>query len=529
MDIPDEVLRRIQFSVPWQYNPSDESYKDPDDFPLRSSGGPKDEYALTVEKLQEECWVKFHQNPQVNTSVRGTTGRLCGWGFETTSEVEQIQEAIEEIELDWRNRLYEMWPKFVGRRYVEGELFLALTCHVDGFIEIDFNDPSCIGKGSTGTDGKGILYHPTKSTLPLFYSVSNESALFSEQIPSIYLARDPALYEIAAKTTFFSEKLQKNSKDRHKIFKKFNSFNRFMLFWNSGFLTKRAISHLRTVLEWLNHYENLKKYEIDHKKSSGAYVWVITMEDPKTFRIWLSLSDEDRKKTGIMAKKTPGGTLVLPPGMKLEAINPSLTAIREQDTDIMQMAVSGLNEPADVTLGTAKGTFASVKASRGPMSDRVSDEIAYFDRWLRYDFWGSIFFLKQQIAGFPEWFKVRECVGFNSEQEPIFKTVKRRPEQLLDISYPVSEIIDFESRAKGLLGVKHGPISETLGVPLSEVAKRLGIGGYGRQRLRYETEKNKYPELVYTLDAESIQEQTEAEPKRSSVKKKQQQKKEGGE
>jgi len=64
---------------------------------------------------------------------------------------------------------------------------------------------------------------------------------------------------------------------------------------------------MRTTIEWANHYENLKRYEIDHKKSSGSYLWVFSFEDPKAFKTWLSLSPEDRAKTGVYQKKTPGG------------------------------------------------------------------------------------------------------------------------------------------------------------------------------------------------------------------------------
>jgi len=278
---------------------------------------------------------------------------------------------------------------------------------------------------------------------------------------------------------------------------------------------------LRTVLEWLNHYENLKKYEIDHKKAAGSYLWVFSFDNPRDFKLWLTLSDEERAKTAIFQKKTPGGTLVLPPGMTVEAKNPNLTSIKEQDTDLLQMVISGLNEPADVTTGTSKGTFASVKASRGPMSDRVSDEIAEFDRFQKYDFWGSIFFLKNKLNGFPEFFKIKEAVDFDDNQEPIFKKVKKRPEQLIDISYPVSETINFEGRAKGLLGVKHGPVTESVGIPSSEISKRLGIGGYARMRLRKATEDEMYPELIYEqgVDAESMQETIEGEPGKKKTKK----------
>ena len=89
-----------------------------------------------------------------------------------------------------------------------------------------------------------------------------------------------------------------------------------------------------------------------------------------------------------------------------------------------------------------------------------------------------------------------------------------RPEFLVDVTYPVSEMIDTEARSKGLLGAKHGPVAETLGIPNSEVAKRLGFGGYDRLRLQKATEDERYPELVYNIDAESIQETIEGEPKK---------------
>ena len=516
LNMPDEVLSRIKFAVPWQYGMTDSEAKDEDGFKI-SAAGVKQETAHTRESLQTACWQKFNKNPQINTSVRGIVGRLTGWGFETSSGIQEIQEAIEETELDVRNRLYSYWPQYVGRAFIEGELFLCLTCHLDGFIEIDFVDPALICSG--GADGTGIIYHPTKTNFPLFYNVLDKNSnRLVKQIPSIYVARFPELAQLPAtgqgyinQSDYMSydKRLQQSSRSRKKKFASLGGYFQFIVSWDRGFVTRRAISYLRTVLEWLNHYENLKKYEIDHKKSAGSYLWIFTFENPRDFKLWLTLSDEERAKTGILQKKTPGGSLVLPPGMSVEAKNPNLTSIKEQDTDILQMVASGLNEPEDIMTGTSKGTFASVKASRGPMSDRTSDEVAYFDRFQKYDFWGSIFFLKSKINGFPEFFKVDEAIDFDKEKKPIVKKVKKRPAQLIDITYPISDVANFEGRAKGLLGVKHGPVSESVGVPVSEVAKRLGLGGYARMRLRKATEDEIYPELVYTVDAEKVQEETE--------------------
>lgn len=528
-DIPDDVLARISFSVPWQYSPlSTAATTDAEGRPLYPQSESEESLPITRQQLQSECWKKFNLNPQVNTSVRGLAGRIAGKGFEITSEVKEIQDVIDEISYDFRNRLYNYWPKYIARSQVEGELFLCLTCHRDGFIEVDFIDPSLIN--FAGDDDTGIIFHPSKTNMPLFYNISlnGDDSDEYEQIPSIFIAKYPELIPIARKHDDFVLKYQKNSRSRSKYFKNFGGYYRFIISWDKGFITKRATSYLKTTIQWLNYYEMLKKYEIDHKKSVGSYVWVFTIENPRDFRLWLALSDEEKAKTGIAAKKTPGSSLVLPPGVTLEVKSPQLPQIKNEDTDIMGMAISGLNEPEDITMGTSARPYGSVKASRGPMSDRISDEIAYFDRFCKFDFWGSIFFLKSEISGFRTTFKRNECVRFtpaksdDGEAKPVFENVQRRPEELIDIAYPISEITDFDARAKGLLGVKHGSVSESLGVPTEQIAKSLGFGGYGRNRLRHATEKRNYPELIMTMDQESLQENIEGNvtESRSAAKKK---------
>jgi len=515
--IPDEALQHIQFSMPWQYGTEQGQIRDEDGF-TPSIGVGKEETALTQQVLQAECFRKFHKNPHVNTSVRGLVGRLTGLGFETTSEFFDIHQAVKEIELDPRNRLYNFWPKYVGRMNIEGELFLILTCHVTGFVEVDFLDPAMLD--NAGDDDTGIIFHPSKTIMPLFYLLKEKNGK-KRQIPSVFVARYPELLQVASQSKHFKAKETVQSKSRKQVFKKnFRGYNQFVVAFDKGFVTRRAVSYLRTTIEWINHYENLKKYEIDHKKSSGSYLWVFTIEDAKAYRLWLAMPKEDKRKTGIMSKKTPGGSLILPPGISLEVKNPNLTSIKEQDTDILQMVASGLNEPDDVLTGSNKGTYASVKASRGPMSDRTADEIAYFQRWLQHDFWGSVFFLKSTVSNFPAIFKKKEAVGFSKNKEPIFNNVKYRPEELLDFSFPVSETIGFEGRARGLLGVNPGPAAEQVGISNTEVAKRLGIGGYARQRLIKATEDDKYPELVYEMgvDAETVQEGAEGEKPKAKPK-----------
>lgn len=496
--LSDEDLRQLKFTMPWETLEDSQASEDYDGFIGTGIG--------LRNKLQEACWEKFNKNPQVSTAVRGHVGRLTGMGFEASSEVPKIQDIIDEVEFDPRNRLYTHWPKFVGRSIIEGELYLCLTLHNDGFVEVDFIDPGDIQGG--GEDG--IIYHPHKSTMPLFYFIKQTNAETGSNgtalVPSIYIARYPELLKVAQGLTSFKGAIStlRSSMANGSKYKKIGGFKRFIVSWDKSFMTKRNVSHLRTILEWLNHYETLKKYEIDHKKSAGSYLWVVTMTDVKTFRSWLALSDDERRKTGIMAKKTPGGTLIMPPGMTLTVQNPSLPTISESDTDIFHMITAGLNEPEDVTSGQSKGTFSSVKASRGPMTDRISDEIAYFERFLRHDFWGSIFFLKTMIAGFPAVFDQRVAIDFKN-QEPVFRNVKRRPEFLMEITFPTSEVTDAESRAKALLGVKHGDVHSVLGIPHEQIAKKLGFGNYRKLRLQHATEAERFPELAVAVDQASIE------------------------
>ena len=554
LQIPDEELQNFSFSMPWQYNPDDTAVasnaRDADGF---RSASDTSKVLLNRSAIQDVCWEKFNRNPQINTSVRGIAGRLAGYGFQTVSDFFEINEFIKKIETDPRNRLYNFWPKFVGRASIEGELFHCLTLHEDGFVEVDYIDPVDICDGFE----EGIMWHPTKPCFPLFYNVGKKASE-KIQIPSIYIALYPDLLDVARKVNGFDELLQKGAKSRRKQYSKIAGYKKFVISWDKSWMTRRTVSFLVTTIMWINHYESLKKYEIDHKRSAGAYLWVFTIKNPAVFKMWLSLTDEERRKTGIVSKKVPGGSIVLPEGIELEVKNPQLPKITEQDNDILQMIASGLNEPEDVLMGTSKGsTYASVKATRGPMTDRISDEIAYFERYLRYDFWRSIFFLSSVVSKLPKTFKRRECVGYEKTTEiveepvgmvkmaeksdgkaekkepkmvpqptkkvkrevnkPIFKEVDREPHELIDFVFPISETVDFESRARGLLGVKHGSVVDVLGIPKSTIAKKLGLSGYGYLRQQASTEDDTYPETIMNVDAESVQERVEAEPKRSKI------------
>lgn len=513
-NLSDEALQA--FSFPIASGSTGKPEVDADGFPTVNQNDLRD-----LHTLQEKCWAKAESNPQINSHIRDIMGRMAGWGFEFNAQVRDLQKDVDEIALDPRNNLYQFFPKFCARAEIEGELFLSFTLHKDGFVEIDFLGPSMIKGG--GDNNSGIIFHPTKQSFSLFYivnfkkTINNDGYAEEEQalIPSINICYYPELESLVKNHPSYSEDKLRHSKARRKNsspYNKTSGYYRFIVHWNKGFMTQRNVSHIKTTIEWVNYYESLKKYEIDHKKSSGAYLWVIKMEDIKSFRRWLQMSEEERRQTGIMQPKDPGGTLVLPPGMSLECINPKLSSISDQDTDIMQMVSSGLQKPQDTMLGDYRSTYASVKASQGPQGDRINDELHYFKMFLTYDFWRPIFWLRSLAKkDFKYYRSVQDVVGFNN-QEPIKKRVPKAVYQLVDICLPTSRLEDIESMAKALLGSKHASVVDTLGIPRQTVARRLGFSNYFELRKQKATEDEIYPETLSAYDQESVQEKKEGEP-----------------
>lgn len=471
---------------------------DEDGFPLYGGGNTKD-LVVNVLELQQECWKKYNTNPQISTAIIDNGGIVCGKGFSISSPYPEIRSFLNEIIEDSRNRLFVNLKKFYTRSEIEGELFLAFTVHDDGFVEIDFMHPEKLDR---------IHYHPSKATLPLFYGfkvVEDTGDLSSEKIvhiPSIYVFEMPDLIPVMEKHKEWKNNPDRAFRKNKRRFKKTGGYQTFIVSWDRSLFTERNVSQMATTIEWANHYENLKRYEIDHKRSSGAYLWTVSFEDPKAFKRWLALSEEDKAKTGIMQAKTPGGTLVLPPGMELNVRNPQLPKISESDTDILHMITSGLNKPEDMVTGQSNGTYGSVKASRGPESDRNKNRQHDWEIFLRFDFFRFIFLMGSKFRKFKTEYEEEIVVDFKDQKEvygkeivPVWKS--------MEITFPVSEVSDLESAVKAFMGVKHGGLSDTLGVPPSLIAERLGLTNYRTLRAKHAAEKKKYPELVIAAEEDS--------------------------
>ena len=505
----DALVGRVFALTPWQGSPPGDSSIDPrlrDEDGFALVPGLDGEYNYkNYSALQKACWAKFNQNPFILTTVTDMVGRLTGDGFEQRSRFDKVDMFMHKVWTDPRNMLVQNFSKYIARSLVQGELFLVNTAHEDGFVEVDFMSPSVI-KGFT--DNSGVLTAKGKPLFPLMYRAETtaEDGVGTEEkfIPHINLAYYPELWsQVTANKHVKTSKII--GKSSSKKFAPLNGYRTFIVPWDQGFVTKRNVGRVKVALEWLEHYDNIKKWELDHKKSSGAYLWTIEVEDRAAFRLWLAMSDEERAKTGLMGKKTPGGTIMLPPGFKLTCQNPKLAAITNQDEDIKEMISAGLNTPEDVMTGSSRGvTYSGTKMSRGPVSDRIQDQISDLDRWLKFSFWRGALWLHSKVTGMNWEHKVSRVYKFE-DKEPKSKNVMLPLHETIEVGFPISEMGDVEAKARAFLGVKHGPITDTLGISRREVARALGFQNYHHSRLRFATEDEEYPDLPITEFIETAQ------------------------
>jgi hypothetical protein len=221
--------------------------------------------------IQKVSWKAFQESPFVFTTTLDNTGRLTGYGFSQHSRYDRCNTVMEEIWEDPRNGLVLNFSKYVSRAFIQGELFLPITLHPDGFVEVDFLSPSTI-KGFE--NGSGILMAEGKPLFPLMYRVESPKAGV-KFIPSINLAYYPELWGQALSHRDVQADKIVGANTPGKAYKDLRQYKTYMLQWDQGFVTDRNVGRVRVTLDWLEHYTNIKKWELDHKKSSGAYLWTI--------------------------------------------------------------------------------------------------------------------------------------------------------------------------------------------------------------------------------------------------------------
>jgi hypothetical protein len=467
-----------------------------------------DDFSYTgFDELQKRCWAKFHRNPFVFTTVMDTTGRLSGYGFEQNSSYPKADEFMERIWDDPRNMLAQHFSKYIARSVIQGELFFVFTIHKDGFVEVDFLSPTTI-KGFKNSSG--ILTPENKPMFPLMYRTETVVNMVTTErfIPSINLAYYPELWATLKTHPEWTSVVESKiaGKNGHAKFKDLGGHTQFVVQFDQGLVTSRNVGRAKVALEWLEHYDNIKKWELDHKKSSGAYLWTIKVQDRASFRLWLGMSEDERAKTGLMQKKVPGATVMLPPGFDLVCNNPKLASITNQDDDILRLVSAGLNTAEDQMTGSSSGqTYGGVKMSRGPINDRIQDQVADLQRFMIHGFWRGALFLYSKTGHMPWTTSVNKAYKFENKK-PKFKKVAVEAHKTISINFPTSEMGDLDSKVKALLGVKHGAVTQTLGMSNEDIANRLGFQNYHHSRLKAATEESNYPKL---LTAEEVEQREE--------------------
>lgn len=461
-------------------------------------------------ELHSEVWRQYVESPFVGTSVRDTVGFLTGQGFSVTSGEEDVDDIIYETDHHFANKLYRRHKTYATQRTVSGELHLILTVNLrarngKGLVEVDWADPKEI---------TGIRFHPTKTRMPLLFRIGDGDK--AELLPTIDIIHGGAGLLRASQhedcpvygaCDFDRIRLNKNRSNDPKL-APFKGYKRFVVEWEGSSLTMRELGTLRSVIVWSNFYTLLKLIEIDHKRAMSSFVWNLHFEDKDAFDAYWALDPERRAQMGLEKPKKTGATVISPPGSTMKAISPQLPSLSGQDTDIKEAMVGGLNQPSDAVTGTSDGTYASVKASRGPWGARMQDVQEEYRKFLVHDLYGNILTIHRMIFKLKKTHTGKKVVGFDSDRKPILKTRALRMDDLVLVDLPLFDAGDFEKLVKAWLGTKHPGAANALGISNAYVAARMGIQNYGKQRRAFETEQEMYPPLKKEADQEATQEQS---------------------
>ena len=161
--------------------------------------------------------------------------------------------------------------------------------------------------------------------------------------------------------------------------------------------------------------------------------------------------------------------------------------------------------PSDVVTGSSKGTYASVKESRGPWGDRIVSAQQDFRNFLTYDFGKAVLFIHREVYGLKKVYMKKKAVGFDRNKKPIMKNRPQRINELVTVTLPVFSSSGYGELVKALCGVKHNGLNQGLGIANEPIAKKLGYANYEQLRLQTETENYHYPKLEQVTDQEQAQ------------------------
>lgn len=451
----------------------------------------------TWRSLQKKCWELYRTFGPISAAVNSKADYTAGHGFNVYSPDLDIRMWLKDTFYSYRNRLYATLTGWTIRMLAEGELFVLIVFDDEGRATVRLLEPERIGKG---TRNDGLLTNPDDVTQTLFYE-HYYTKQESELIPDISVAFDPEILKTVKLKDIegYDEKKTEKSRGKGGKFNKVGGFNRFVLHWKN--LTgiheyKRDLSVISTVLEAIHLYWNAIKWQLDHKKAQCAYTNVVGFQDSPQGRIayslWKSLTDAERKATGLTGSLTPGSTVFLLPGMTFDVQAPQLAKLEGENQDLLNVAGSGVRSPQDLFQGQSSGsTYASLRASRSPLEVEIKNMQYKLSNFLKYEFLRAIFLVAARLGKMSETFKKEDIKEFK-EGVPQFTSVDVEPIELVELTFPeISFEEKLEGKAGAYLGSKHAGL-RSLGISDKRIAEKMGISDLARQRAERALEEKVY-------------------------------------
>jgi hypothetical protein len=453
----------------------------------------------SITALRDACWKSYEASPFVQTAVGDFVDAIIGDGFKVSSNRPMLRNLVDTHTTDFRNKLYLRYKQFLTHYRIGGQGYFSMTIHPptgERLVEVDHLAPDSIEE---------IFFHPAKTHMPLWYKVKTESGetIYILSINVAYSAKilDHPSIQIPKDTS--GDEIVFDGYSGDPVFASVRNCTRFIVDWEGETIEKWPKSRLRSIIVWNNLYTMMKLIEIDHKRALASFAWIIQPEDEEALTRLASLTDEQKKATGLWGAKSPGSTLVGIPGCTIKAESPKLPPISGADSDILEMVVAGLNQPSDIVTGTANGTFASVNSTRAPMVERIRHSQSWFEGLLRYEFWKPIIFLHNVVFRFPLTFSERRVIDFE-DKKPKWGRVSSPAWEHLNFSFPINENANFSEAVRDAAGSKHVGMTESLGLSRKFAVRRLGCGNYHGERLEAETERELYPDLAIPTDQEAL-------------------------
>ena len=361
------------------------------------------------EQLQKLCWHKYRYFPGIHSSIEDKADLITGKGFGIYSTNAKIQGVIDDTIYSQRNQLFERIGEWPRRMLSEGELFLLNIIDTNGDTTTRIVEPD---KLEGAEEGSGLITDTDDVTKTLFYRYNKGNGDYV-LIPSEEIIYNPELENKLNNTSNYDAEKTKWAKSNDSVFKKFGGYYKYIIHWkNLSGISKirRDTSSLRTIVEWANLYENSVKWGLDYKKAQSSYAIVLEFQDTPAgkyaYNIWLSMSEDEKKATGLAGALTPGSRIFLRPGVKMEIKSPNLSKGTGENLDLLNMVGAGARTPQDLMQGQSSGaTYASLKMSRNPFTISIENLQEKFKNFLVYRYFRTVFMQVVYYALIPNAFK----------------------------------------------------------------------------------------------------------------------------